>query len=483
MKVLYIIGLTAWLFIMPLWAQDNLNIPTILSVSVDTATGDVDLKWIHSTSPDIEKYVIYYDNTGAGGGFLNNEDVQASVGTNIQTYRHENESVNKESVAYSIEAVDSSGETSILAPSHKTIFLSAYYDSCEQRFNLTWTAYNAWGDSLLAYNVYLNQDNSGYKRIGLVFPDNSNDTSGYQNNILENENYCYFIEAVHIDGARRSTSNIVCHFTEMPRHPSWINADYSTVSSNRLIKLSFSFDPLSEINTFELMRGKEDSAQINFPLYTFSNYADNPIIYYDTVAYDTIKYFYLLNAMDACDETVETSNMTGNIALKAKREELMVNLTWSPYQEWRYGVDQYLIYRVLNETDTTRYDSVPIGTTTYDDNVTDLLNKGISGQISYFVSASENAGNPYFNQAKSRSNTVSIDITPEVYMPNAFSPNDDRLNDSISPKITFEPKEYHFLIYDRWGAEVFETNNSNEAWDGKLPNGSYASASPYLSRK
>ena len=65
-------------------------------------------------------------------------------------------------------------------------------------------------------------------------------------------------------------------------------------------------------------------------------------------------------------------------------------------------------------------------------------------------------------------------------MPNAFTPNNDLLNDSISPKITFEPKEYHFLIYDRWGARVFETNNSNEAWDGKLPNGSYASSGVYI---
>ena len=30
--------------------------------------------------------------------------------------------------------------------------------------------------------------------------------------------------------------------------------------------------------------------------------------------------------------------------------------------------------------------------------------------------------------------------------------------------------EYQFLIYNRWGVKVFQTNDSHEGWDGKYNN-------------
>lgn len=54
-----------------------------------------------------------------------------------------------------------------------------------------------------------------------------------------------------------------------------------------------------------------------------------------------------------------------------------------------------------------------------------------------------------------------------VYVPNAFTPNRDMLNDSFAVYIDgFAPEKYKLLIYSRWGEEVFMSENYLQSWDG-----------------
>lgn len=57
----------------------------------------------------------------------------------------------------------------------------------------------------------------------------------------------------------------------------------------------------------------------------------------------------------------------------------------------------------------------------------------------------------------------------DPFFPTAFSPNDDLLNDTFLP--VFEDihvvLEVEFIIYNKWGEEVFYTNKINNGWDGK----------------
>ena len=56
----------------------------------------------------------------------------------------------------------------------------------------------------------------------------------------------------------------------------------------------------------------------------------------------------------------------------------------------------------------------------------------------------------------------------ELFVPNIFSPNDDNVNDELCVYGTHcIEKDYLFVIYDRWGEKVFETNDKNKCWDGK----------------
>ncbi len=56
----------------------------------------------------------------------------------------------------------------------------------------------------------------------------------------------------------------------------------------------------------------------------------------------------------------------------------------------------------------------------------------------------------------------------QVYVPNAFSPNDDGVNDHFKPLSNCVPESFELKLFDRWGGLVFETGNFDQSWDGKL---------------
>ncbi len=56
----------------------------------------------------------------------------------------------------------------------------------------------------------------------------------------------------------------------------------------------------------------------------------------------------------------------------------------------------------------------------------------------------------------------------DVFVPNAFTPNGDGLNEIFRPLINCETSAYFFAIYNRWGNKVFETSNPNEGWSGSF---------------
>ena len=65
--------------------------------------------------------------------------------------------------------------------------------------------------------------------------------------------------------------------------------------------------------------------------------------------------------------------------------------------------------------------------------------------------------------------TDSVTITMgtcNLYMPNAFTPNGDGLNDLFRVKYVFPIKSFVLRIYDRFGEKVFESGDIHKGWDG-----------------
>ncbi|MBT7481331.1 MAG: hypothetical protein HN677_02950 [Flavobacteriales bacterium] len=114
------------------------------------------------------------------------------------------------------------------------------------------------------------------------------------------------------------------------------------------------------------------------------------------------------------------------------------------------------------------------GTWDFDDNTIVSTNFGslthrFSDQYSgtYFVEL-------YVETDKGCNSTIVQEIVIDnafiLYIPDAFSPNRDQINDIFTPIIS-GTSEYQLYIYSREGQKIFETQDPGEGWDGKVDNG------------
>lgn len=58
-----------------------------------------------------------------------------------------------------------------------------------------------------------------------------------------------------------------------------------------------------------------------------------------------------------------------------------------------------------------------------------------------------------------------------IYIPNAFTPNNDNMNDVFLPLSNEHITNYQLRVFNRWGDVVFMTNDIGEGWDGTMQNG------------
>jgi gliding motility-associated-like protein len=149
---------------------------------------------------------------------------------------------------------------------------------------------------------------------------------------------------------------------------------------------------------------------------------------------------------------------------------------------------------VTDGTDKT----IQLGTST-------SLDIPVTGNIaSYLWTPSDGLDNPYTENPIASPNTntvyqlqvtsvngctasgeVKVDVFSNLLMPNSFTPNGDGKNDifRIPPSISVKIK--YFVIYDRWGNQVFSTSDGTSGWDGtyqgaEQPSGAYVWILEYI---
>ena len=57
----------------------------------------------------------------------------------------------------------------------------------------------------------------------------------------------------------------------------------------------------------------------------------------------------------------------------------------------------------------------------------------------------------------------------DVFVPNAFTPNNDGNNDVFRVRSNFI-ESMRLIVYNRWGQEIFESTSQENGWDGTLQN-------------
>jgi gliding motility-associated-like protein len=85
--------------------------------------------------------------------------------------------------------------------------------------------------------------------------------------------------------------------------------------------------------------------------------------------------------------------------------------------------------------------------------------------ITYVVTASNNSG-----CTDSDSVTIKVNPLKDIYVPSGFTPNNDGLNDILRPFLGYGFTLNEFTVYNRWGQQIFTTNQTNEGWDGLINN-------------
>jgi gliding motility-associated-like protein len=158
--------------------------------------------------------------------------------------------------------------------------------------------------------------------------------------------------------------------------------------------------------------------------------------------------------------TDQSPPCTPILSLKSSCDSLLNLLKWQlPFDTCNNDVTNYFIYF------TAHPDSGYEELIQYDASVLQL--EHVPGDFvagCYVLVARDSAGNI------SKSDTLCADNCPEYTLPNVFSPNGDGFND------VFRPFPYRFIekidlrIFNRWGLEVFTTEDPEIKWNGKSKN-------------
>ena len=101
---------------------------------------------------------------------------------------------------------------------------------------------------------------------------------------------------------------------------------------------------------------------------------------------------------------------------------------------------------------------------------------------SFFVNQSGTYWLEVTNVCGSASDTIRVtseNCNCSVYVPNAFSPNGDGINDEFVPIYDCTFKDYQLRIYDRWGQLIYSTTDPQDTWNGRY-NGDLAPIDVYV---
>jgi gliding motility-associated-like protein len=115
----------------------------------------------------------------------------------------------------------------------------------------------------------------------------------------------------------------------------------------------------------------------------------------------------------------------------------------------------------VDNTGFNRFDWSP----GYGLNRTDIANPvaTIDKDVTYTVTATDPNGCKSTAQV-----SVKVIHNADIYVPNAFTPNDDGRNDVLRA-LPFGIREFKFFaVYNRWGHRVFYTTDPRYGWDGSI---------------
>lgn len=447
--------------------------PTMVTVSVDTATNQVVLDWDPSPEPDTDGYIIFLIDGS------NNYIIDTIFGQNNTTYTWDESAADGGAESYTVAAFDTclSGNppapnTSATKPPHTSIFASTFYDRCAAECMLSWSPYIGW--NVVSYEVYASFNGGPAVLVTTV----SGTTHAFlHEDLVPFATYCYVVKAIGDSTFMRSLSNQVCQNTDYPALPQSNYLRVATVVEDNHIVVVDSVDGSASVRRYRLERTNNGEP--------WEEVATQPGSGSPTVVFNDLdvltglrSYTYRVIVEDSCGVEAVTSNHGTSILLTAEPGTDGVNrLRWNGYEQWAGSVSGYAIYRSIGDAPFT-----PIafnGPTEWEaeDNVNGFIQS--NGRFCYYVEAIE-VGDPSGVNAVSTSNTACAIQQEAVWVPNAFNAGSAiTANSRFKPVVAFvDVKGYEFIIFNRWGQQIWSTTDVDEPWKGQI-NGEYVPQGVY----
>lgn len=255
-------------------------------------------------------------------------------------------------------------------------------------------------------------------------------------------------------------SVLVSHIENIPSSLTFCNASVGDDDASIVIRFN---DPVveSDLRTYLVYRKRDDESAFSL-IDSITNLADSTYTDSQALEVDAHSYCYQLAAADRCGNVSPVTAEICTMVLEAQPLDYTSALAWTPFSGW--NAVSYDIWRnspIDGGFPPTFLVSLPTSTLSHMDN--DASN----ARLCYRVRAiSDGSGCADFSQ----SNEVCVSFPPTLFVPTAFTPNNDGLNDFFSSFGQFA-ESFSLDIWDRWGKLIFHTNDVTTGWDGTSGSG------------
>lgn len=437
---------------------------TLDVVTVDTATQNIVLSWQASPDPDIMGYFICQ-----GSPCMALDTVWGQYNTTYTCTTRSRDSIN----AFRLYAFDSCFSASALTDPYNNVVLQMQSQHCSREIAFSWNEYINMPGGVGQYTLFLKYDNAPYRAVATE-PSSSRSLS-YTIPAGVRQVKAY-LQISSNGNNRRALSNIKTFDMMTVDTADFIYTLGVSVSENcDALQLRFLTDThfaatgyniyrRSDVGSFQMIRTIPPSTNPTLDV------VDNDV---DLSAH---RYTYYISVWDECELIEKMSNRARQIYATISSNEGTNTISWNPYD----GAGNLVNYNLLRKTEGEP-SWTPVATTqscTLEDNTTQY------GRVWYRVEA-EYINPQSGHRCFALSQIVEYHGEPTVWVPNIFTPGRDN-NNRFLPKTMFvKDQEYTMRIYNRFGLLVFETNDINEAWDGRykgkvVPAASYVYIIQYL---
>lgn len=234
----------------------------------------------------------------------------------------------------------------------------------------------------------------------------------------------------------------------------------ASVTAPNQVELRWVIPPASAVSRlFTISRAVNGSSD-------FVRVGDNTDpVFVDQVNASANSYCYRISYQDLCSNNATPSESACTVQLQRQGE----SLGWSPELPFTSGfgtLRDYTVELLDNNNAATLLSNAGSQTSFQLD-----LTSAASQQLRYRIRATSNRG------IQSYSNVVSLTLAMRLFVPDAFSPNGDSINDTFSVQGIFI-KSFKMTVFNRWGVPLFRTDAAEPGWDGTF-NGQPADAGSY----